>query len=222
VDLLNQSPDICCYGEIFKKNFVELPEQARDKVGYNLDRRNEDPFGYLKCVFSLHPGQVSGFKIFPGHSKEVFPWCLTTPDIKRIALWRNPVDVYVSLERAKATGEWINRGGESSKSARPKLTFNPTTFEGALRHVTNHNQRLFRLAETKADSTLLVSYDDVTNMESVMGIFDFLGVPRPDHLDYRLKRQTVEKYSELYTNFDEFGTYLAEKHPEIRIDAAKM
>ena len=218
VDMLNQFPEIVCHGEIFNEKFVELSPKAKEQVGYSLEERNQDPFGYIRKIFSLDEDKHTGFKLFPSHCKRVFEWAKTSTLIKRIALIRAPFEVYVSLQRAKATGVWVDKWGKATKEA-PKLRFDPEEFDGMIRHIRNHNENLQQLAESDTASTMMIRYNQVTQLESLQKIAQFIGTPlKPDKFQIRLHRQTTELYSELFENFDELLAHAQSKYPKLWID----
>lgn len=222
VDLLNQFPEIECHGEIFKNKHVELPQAVKDSVGYDVEMRNQDPAGYLKKIVECSAGQHTGFKIFGTHLKEVYEWCTNSPEINRVALWRSPFEVYVSLKRATTTGSWTNRNGRADKSKK-KLVFDPEVFDRNIRLFSNQNRNLRKLAESDPESTFLINYKQVTDPDEVRKLAGFLGATiQPEQLEYRLHKQTTERYSELFENFDELLNHVTKNHPAIKIDPEKI
>ena len=222
VDLLSQFPEIACHGEIFKGNHVELPPAIKDKVGYDVEKRNQDPFGYIRKIVATEGDKHTGFKIFPSHCKEAYNWCVASAEINRVALWRSPFEVYVSLKRATTRGKWTDRSGQSKNDSK-KLVFDSDVFDRNIRLFSNQNRNLRKLAEADPMSTILINYKQVTDPEAVREVAKFLGVTvQPEKLEYRLHKQTTERYSELFENFEELMNHVKANHPKIQIDPEKI
>lgn len=222
VDLLSQFSEIACYGEVFKGKYVELPAEVKDKVGYDVEQRNQDPFGYIRKIVGVESHKHTGFKIFPGHNEEAYNWCATSPEINRIALCRAPFEVYVSLKRAKTQGKWTDRKGKSRAKTK-KLVFDSEVFDRNIRLFSNQYRNLRQLAQADPVSTKLVTYKQVTDPAAVRQMAEFLGVTiQPEKLEYRLHKQTTERYSELFENFEELMKHVKANHPKLAIDPSKI
>ncbi len=216
VDLLNQFPEIICYGEIFKNQRIELPDPTISALGYSLEKRNEDPLGFIKKLYGLESQKITGFKLFPSHNRDVWDWVVNTDEIKKICLIRSPFEIYVSLERANATGIWVNRGGKKSRPISAKLRFAPEKFDNLMVQIRLHNRNLERLVKNKPDCFVKIRYDQLTRCENIRELARFVGVnEQPDQLLYRLQKQTVEKHSEIFENFHEMMDHLKAKYPKL-------
>ncbi|MFK7851601.1 MAG: hypothetical protein AB8D78_11550 [Akkermansiaceae bacterium] len=217
VDLLKQFGDIVCYGEIFKKGMHELPPDIRQNVGMPVEKRDLTPLAFLSKVVQQEPEKLSGFKIFPRHNARVFDWAVSNANVKKLALIRSPFEVYVSLLRAEATGSWIDKGN-GKKSLETPLRFNPEKFEKEIKYVNGHNSRLKRLASKQPKSVKIVEYDELQDPEKIRTFAKFVGSKDfSTEVEYRLKKQTTETYSELFENFEELLEYVSRTHPEMNI-----
>ncbi|MEO7100693.1 MAG: GSCFA domain-containing protein, partial [Luteolibacter sp.] len=216
-DLLNQFPEIQCYGDVFKKGGIELSAPVKERLGINLKSRDSSPLGFIRALADDEPGKHTGFKIFPRHCKKTYDWASTSEEISRIALWRSPFEVYVTLERANITGPGTGRCGSNSQES-PKLNFNAETFEKVFEQISNRNRKLRKLAREDPDGTRLINYDQLTDPETIRDLARFIGITeQPATTENLLYKLTAESYSELFADFDKVLAYVLEHHPELNI-----
>lgn len=111
VSLIDSADDVRCFGELFKKDTVELSEHHLNVLG--LDKgdtktRDRDPSDFLGRLFNIEAKPIQGFKAFEEH---LGPAGLTKPmrhpDWKYIFLTRNGVSSFVSGKRAEKTGCYV-------------------------------------------------------------------------------------------------------------------
>lgn len=122
--LLDSASDIKCYGEVFKGNKVELPARTLAKLGLGASsttERDKEGSALLERLFDLSPEPVQGFKAFPDQlARSGIRVSLHRTGWKYIFLVRNPIEAFVSLQRAKQTGIFVL--GRSEKRPEPQLT----------------------------------------------------------------------------------------------------
>src|SRR5690554_3673920 len=107
--LLDSADDIVCHGEIFKKGQIELRPWHRSRLSdISVERRDQEPLEYIERLSKLNPKKIFGFKIFQEHLTRINQqdYLLQSEDWKKIALIRDPIEVYASLLRAYETNIW--------------------------------------------------------------------------------------------------------------------
>lgn len=208
VDLLSQFDDIVCFGEIFKKEVIELPNHVLDRLGYDIEKRDQKPLAFVKKVIGLHTDKHTGFKLLCGQGGEARDWAEKSKNVRMIVLVRNPFEVYVSLRRAQATQIWIDRG-HTNQEVKPRLKFIAEDFDREIQYIQNYIRSVTRLADSNPKTTKLVDYKDLSDPDTIKRLATFIGAVRhPEKIAYRLRKQTKEPYSELFENFDEMAEYV--------------
>jgi LPS sulfotransferase NodH len=222
VSLLQQFQGLRCYGEIFKRKALELPSEDIKAIGANLASRNAEPFVFLKQLFQLYPDQHCGFKFFPNHHADVLTWVTWSNQINRVVILRNPFEMYVSFSRVSATGIWVDKHNKA-KHRQPRIKFQAESFDKMMRNILNA-QKLFKTtAEKRPESTITITYDEIAALEPVRQLAAFLGAAsQPTKLEVPLRKQTTERYSELFENFDELASHMRRNYPNICIDKHKL
>ncbi len=222
VSILDQFPGIKCHGEIFKKERIELPAKTILKMKATVQTRDAKPIVFIKRLFELTPDVHTGFKFFANHNAELRKQLMYSNSINRVITYRNPFDSYVSQTRAIATGSWIDKKGDS-QADKPLLRFDPEQFDKIIRNVLANQARKKVIAEKRPDSTITITYDEIAAIDPVRKIAEFIGASsQPEVINVSLHKQTTERYSELFENFDELQAHIATHHPELMIDAEKI
>lgn len=136
VSLLNSAPDIRCYGEVYKRQFVELPQEALDVLGLgpkDTQARNEMRRSLPLKLAETYPESAVGFKLFPNHigGAKFLQHMMLSGNFRVLILSRALLEVYVSLELAKMTGTFtVTR--EEDKPEEPQMTATPESLEEAI------------------------------------------------------------------------------------------
>lgn len=222
VSILDQFPGIKCHGEIFKNRKIELPAETIDKLKATLQSRNAEPAVFIKRLFKLTPDDHTGFKFFANHNAELRKQLMYSNSINRVITHRNPFDIYVSQTRAIATGSWIDKKGDS-QADKPLLRFDPEQFDKIIRNVLANQARMKIIAEKRPDTTITINYDEIAAIDPVRKIAEFIGASsQPEVINVSLHKQTSERYSELFENFDQLQAHVATHHPELVINAERI
>jgi hypothetical protein len=112
--LLDSAPDIRCYGEIFKGSEVELPPEELAFVELSKkDTEKRDQMG-MALLNRLRKktdaeGVIFGFKDFRFNLTRVkiYQQMLNSKGWRKVFLFRNPIERYISMERADLTGVFV-------------------------------------------------------------------------------------------------------------------
>ena len=202
---LNQIDGVTCHGEAFNPSFVGYPK-VDDLLGITLEQREQDPESLLHAIKS--GSGMGGFRFFNNHDPRVLNLCLTDPRCAKIILTRNPVDSFVSLKIAQATGQWKLTNATHVKS--DQMTFDADAFEAHLETVQAFQVRVMNALQKSGQTAFYLAYEDLQDIDIINGLATFLEVPgRIDKLDKKLKKQNPEPLAEKVTNFADMETALA-------------
>lgn len=206
---LNALDGVSCYGEAFNPAFVGYPKQD-DLFGISLDQRETDP-GLLIDAIKAADG-LCGFRFFHNHDPRVLDLCLADPRCAKVVLTRNPLDTYISLKIARATGQWKLTNATHAKTER--ITFDADEFANHLRAMQDFQQTLLHRLQTTGQTAFFVGYDDLQDIDVLNGLAAFLGVPaRLTTLDRKLKKQNPASFAETVSNAAEMDAALRAMDP---------
>ena len=106
VSRLDSCADVVCHEEIFKEDRIEVSDfHARRLKNRKLEERNRRPAELIEELRRMNPFKSFGFKLMASHlswAPGVMDYVLA-PDTRRIVLYREPLEVYASILRARKT-----------------------------------------------------------------------------------------------------------------------
>ncbi|MGR3541033.1 MAG: nodulation protein NodH [Hasllibacter sp.] len=181
---LNAMNGVTCHGEAFNNAFVGYPNRA-EALGFDLARRRADPAAMLDAIAAAEG--VNGFRYFHDHDPRVFDLLMADDGWRKIVLTRDPLDSFVSLEIARATGQWKLTQPKHRKTA--KITFDPARFETHRAAVEGFAARRRRALQERGQTAFEIGFDEIGDPGVIAGLARFLGVPPPARLGGRLVRQ---------------------------------
>ena len=194
---LNALSGVTCHGEVFNPVFIGKKDQT-EMFGVTLPEREVDPALFLRRMRERTPG-LAGFRYFHDHDPRVFDLLIADPRCAKIVLTRNPVESYVSLKIAQATGQWKLTNPKNLKKA--KARFDPLEFETHLDQVQAFQIRLLRALQTTGQTAFYIDYDDIPDIGVLNGLAAFLGVEaRLESVDSTLTVQNPEPLADKVTN----------------------
>lgn len=227
--LINSHSRAIAYGELFRDEDAigwDLPQlDAKDPERLPLFRR--DPVRFLKTmVYRQRDGgtEAIGFKLFYYHARNkpfasVWDWLRRDRTIRVIHIRRlNALAQYLSLERAKRTGCWVEvrkkgvKGvlaqGDAQRRAPDPLLLDPDDCARHIEWLREQEQRIDALFA--AHPLLQVSYEDLAAdlPREAARIQAFLGLPE-ETLSVRTSRQSSAPLHEAIANFAELRERLA-------------
>ena len=215
--LLDSAPDIICHGELFKQNKVQLRQPYCEKIpAFAIRNRSNRPSAYLKRLRALTPECHFGFKLFRQHviKSKRLESIIRNPNWKKIALIRDPLEVYASTLRALATGIFQKRRvTEPSASNQPlKVKFSRETFEPFAKRYTLYVREV--LAHCDNPAWLIVLYEQLNDASQQQEILEFLGsTARASGLRSEFERLNEGSAADAFDNWDEIAEYLSLKDP---------
>lgn len=215
VELMNQLPRVLCHGEVFKPARVEVFKPLADDPSYGTQQRDADPVGFLQRVLNATPDRLTGFKLFWAHDRRAVRHVLGDIDTRLMFLVRNPVDMYVSLLNARATGTWIKRKpGPQGQAAR--LHFDLAEFDRQCDWVLACMRRALRLCEVAPERARFVGYEELDD-PGIREIAGWLGTPAPEApIRPSLMRQVTTPMEALLDNHAEMAAHVDRRFPGLR------
>ncbi|MCW9043921.1 MAG: sulfotransferase family 2 domain-containing protein [Pseudopelagicola sp.] len=205
---LNAFEGIACYGEAFNPHFVGYPNK-KGILGVDLEARTKDPFALIQAI-RRQDGGIGGFRYFHDHDPRILDTCLTDPRCAKIVLTRNPIDSYVSLKIARATGQWKLTDVRRRKEA-GKIHFDKDEFRTHVENLQAFQLLLMNRLQTTGQTAFYVAYEDLQDVDVMNGLARFLGVDETlEALDTSLKRQNPSPISEKVANFADVSAALSE------------
>ena len=201
-DTLNGYAGLKSFGEVFNPVFVGGPRREQ-LFGMDLEARQKDPEKMLRKI-RQKPDQTGGFRYFYDHEPRVFEPIIEDPTCAKVLLTRNPLESFVSLQIAAATGQWRLMNESDRKTA--KILFDPAAFETHLKTVDAFRARVRRGLQCAGQSAFEIDYCDLQDVDVLNGLAAFLGSPeRKVAAESRLKRQNPGPLSDKVTNPDEMN-----------------
>ncbi len=211
VHILDQHPDILCAGEIFKKKDTtrilhpefsfDLPKQ-KETFAYKL-RPNRIVRHHLeKCI--RNQKESFGFKLMTSQIDACpsIEKALNRLDFKKIILIReNLAAQSLSLELARSSDRWINKGASYGKSEKVEIEI-----RALIKTIGYFKKSMQQLKDLHTDGeTLLINYDQLTDhrVKCLKEICDFIGVESTFDHELSLNPSSSLSYEERISNFSE-------------------
>ncbi|MEM7073953.1 MAG: sulfotransferase family 2 domain-containing protein [Pseudomonadota bacterium] len=204
---LNAHPGLRCEGEAFNPHFVGYPKT--DQVsGITRAARDADPQRLLEAIRKT-PDALGGFRYFHDHDPRILETMLNDDRCAKVVLTRNPVDSYVSLKIAKATGQWKLTNVKHRKAAR--VMFDAAEFETYLSTLREFQRDIHRRLQISGQSAFFIDYSDLRSPDVLGGLVRFLGIDGPlPTSDVPLKPQNPGALQDKVINLDEMQRALGE------------
>lgn len=194
---LNALDGVTSYGEVFNPNFVGK-KNADELFGITLAEREKDPTALLERLRSETQG-LSGFRLFHDHDARVLNQVIADPACAKIILTRNPVDSFVSLQIARATGQWRLADAKRLKTA--TAHFDATEFSDYLAANQAFQLRVLNALQCSGQTAFVLDYEDLTALPVLNGLAAWLGLSaRLRSIVDSLKKQNPEPLDQKLDN----------------------
>lgn len=204
---LNAVDGLTCYGEAFNPHFVGAPNR-HELLETDLSAREGNPLGLLERM-KVETEGLPGFRYFHDHDPRVFEPLLNDPRCAKIILSRNPIESYVSLKIAQATGQWKLTDARRHKDSR--IDFDAVGFARHLEEANGFSKRILKSLQRNGQTAFHLDYEDLQDVDVVNGLLRFLGMDTQlETLDKSLKKQNAKPISEKVRNFDEMDQILSD------------
>lgn len=203
---LNALPGVACLGEVFNPHFIGKKDQV-EMFGVDMALRDQDPQLLLRRLRAQTPG-LAGFRYFHDHDPRILPYLLDDPACAKIVLTRNPIDSYVSLKIAQATGQWKLTNAKNLKSARAR--FDGDEFEAHMAATQAFQIQILHALQISGQTAFYIDYEDIQDIAVLNGLAAWLGVEgRLQAPDETLKKQNPEEIADKVANADAMEQALA-------------
>lgn len=213
--LLDSHPEVLCHHEIFNPHVVGVARHLQVS-GFRLgtiEERERDPIAFLQRVWDTPLGHTAvGFKLCWRQHEIAYRAVLADTSVRKIVLKRrNRVKTFVSLLRARQTGEWVVYDGDALRDERPRIRVEPSEL---LDNVAFNDAYYAEIASTLAatsQESLTLFYEDLASAATLRRILEFLGVSDSDPAVLRGGTQKLigEPLRDVVANFDELRMALA-------------
>ena len=195
---LSEISGINCLGEAFNPNFVGYPK-SDDILGITRDQREKTPFALLEVI--RKQSGINGFRYFSDHDPRIRDEILSDVRCAKIILTRNPVQSFVSLQIAKATGQWKLTNAKHARTG--QIEFDPVEFERYLSKSQEFQVEVLNSLQRSGQTAFYIDYDDLKDVSILNGLARFLGVDdRLEKLSSKLKKQNPASLKEKVVNFE--------------------
>lgn len=202
---LNLLDGVTCHGEAFNPALIGYPKKT-SLLGVSRAERDADPMVLWDRIRSA-PG-LNGCRYFHDHDPRVLRALLDDPRCAKIVLTRNPIESYVSLQIARATGQWKLGDAKHRKAA--QAHFDAAGFEEHLAELQDFQVLLMHALQVSGQSAFYIDYEDAQDLEVLNGLAAWLGVAgRLSALPSSLVVQNPEALEAKVTNFPEMEASLA-------------
>lgn len=183
--LLDSAPDIRCYGEIFKGSEVELPPEELAYLGLgkkDIHRRDEMGMAVLNRLRKRTDAEnlIFGFKDFRFNLTRVkiFQQISNSKGWRKVFLFRNPVERYISMERADLTGVFVvtEKNKDAGLDLKRPVRFSAEKFEQSMAaHRRLQEDALKAQEKLGGDLVHLLDYDRLNDLATRKALMGFLG-----------------------------------------------
>ena len=197
-------PGLATFGEVFNPRFIGRDGQA-SLLGLSLADRDRDPGLLIDRMIARGDG-LPGFRLFPGHDPRILDRCLAAPGCAKVVLARNPVDSYVSLKIARATGQWWL--GDDRTARQATVRFEPEEFDGFLARLRDFYGQIRRTLQTTGQTAFHIHYDDLADPGVIDGLARWLGATGPADRAPKSRVQNPESLQAKVENFAEMEAAL--------------
>ncbi len=209
---LSTVPDLTLHGELFNPYFFGRPKNE-SAFGKTLNERDADPLAVLRALQAKSDG-LQGFRLFRDHDPRVLSHVLADQSCAKVVLTRRLVDSFVSLEIARATGQWWLGDARSAKSA--TVSFDADAFADFAAQDAEFHSHIDETLQKTGQAAFRLSYDDLFNADVISGLASFLGasgIPNTDEIQARVQNPTPVE--ERLTNPAVARSYLASRAEDI-------
>lgn len=205
--LLDSAKDIVCHGEIFKSNRVELGQWHLNKLGDPTPaQRDADPLGFVDNLLALNKDEIVGFKAFFEHlNKTDAKILLTDPEWKKVVLFRDPIEVYASILRAREVKVWVINRPNVKPQVNIPVTFTPDSWNDF-----RVSYSVFLKMAENLNDACFIRYDQLHDHNALRRVLSYLGsTALPQRLEAGTSKQfTTSDIEEGFTNWTDLTQHL--------------
>jgi hypothetical protein len=217
---LNQYDGMVLHGEVLNPSFVGLRHDYHDKLGvcrHDVQTRDRNVRGFVERVFDDPGASFVGFHIFPDQTRAAVLPVLRDESVKKLWLFRNPVESFISLLEAETSGVWIVDAGDvedsvpndgMKRSRSGKVRFDESRFKAHLDSLELFKAKVKSVLAERGQPYLPLSYADIGDPLVTNAIISFLG---GEQRLREFKEETLKQASrplfERVANYHELAAY---------------
>ncbi len=207
---LNDFEGLTSHGEVFNPHFMGTPN-CDALFDTPIRDRDRDPVALIGKMQSQTRG-LAGFRLFSDHDPRVLDHVLSNRRMAKIILTRAPLDSYISLKIARATGQWWL--GDLKRAKSEKAHFDAAEFERYRAEREAHLGHLRHSLRASGQVPFELSYDEINDDAVIAGLAKFLGSTEKRSQSTRKGRvQNPVPMSDKVANFAEMKAALASNDP---------
>jgi len=217
--MLDSAEDIVCHGEIFKADRIDLrPRVLRrlEMTDSDTEKRDADPVAFLDRLMELTRNRNTGFKALCQHltpQPPLIEHVLLSSEWRKLFLFRNPLETYVSAMRAMKTGVWRlpekKRSTVSEKDLNLTVTFTPDGLETSIAHWRQLNSQYDRAVEASPKQVFRIGYEELGSPGKLRDVLEFLGSSASaGDLKSGLVKQYGGRFRDGIANWDDFEAHV--------------
>lgn len=213
--LLNSHPEVLCHHEIFNPHVVGVARHLQ-KSGYQLgtiEERERDPIAFLARVWATPHGRpVVGFKLCWRQHEPAYRAVLADASVRKLVLKRrNRVKTFVSLLRARQTGEWVVYNDDDLSANRPRIRVEPAQLHDNIAFNDAYYEEIQSTLAASGQTSFTLHYEDLWDEEMLRRTLEFLGARDTDPALLRdgTRKLIHEPLHDLVENFEELSAALA-------------
>jgi len=202
---VNELPGVHCHGEAFNPALIGYPKKT-ELLGISREVRDADPLVLWTRIRKAEG--LNGCRYFHDHDPRVLQAMLDDPKCAKIVLTRNPIESYVSLKIARATGQW--KLGDARHRKEALAEFDAREFEEHLAGLQGFQVQLMHALQRSGQTAFYVDYEDAQDLSVLNGLAAWLGIEgRLAALPSSLVVQNPEGLDAKVGNFDAMERSLA-------------
>lgn len=204
--LLHSHPQILCHTEVFHPDRIWLQiglKQAGVDLG-TVAERDAAPRAFMRRIWrDAGDYRAVGFKLLSGQSRRVERMVLLDYGVRKIVLRReNRVAAYVSLERARRTGQW-GKASRSQTGPAPPIAVDIAALKRYVYLYEKYYARLRRMLRWTGQPWLALTYESLSEPHTLRALQSFLRVDpvEADVLRSRFLQQRRRSLRERISNY---------------------
>lgn len=221
VGMLSSHRNIVCYPELFHPYAIfDGGQFAKNNIEpYTLDKRNEDPPGFLGFIYSLRfrkSAQAIGFKMFPDQDDDFLRELILEPSLKKIVLIRdNYLMNFVSQKTAQKSKVYFVKSGTGTEQEDIRIEVDWNEFLAYEKRFQAFFDEVRDLLNKSGQEFCEIHYEQLLVPEHQARMLKFIEVePDPGLLQIRSEKQNKLPPEDKILNYEELKKLLIESGRE--------
>jgi len=198
---LCQYQNLICHGELFNPSLIKRDGRG-EYLGVSREDRLNNPEIMLDSIQRVNPDKIPGYRIFQDHNQWIINHVLADPNCAKIILTRDPIESFVSLEIARATGQWMI--SDTSQRRTVRIEFSLKKYSKYLKERQSYYRKLTDSLAKFGHPSFEIDYSDLKNLATINQLAAFVGAhEEKTNLDQLVQKQNPERLSDKISNYSE-------------------